>query len=297
MIIDNNERKTSLSRSVERVCDVCGKHEMAIMYVVLDGRRRRKTDMDCCKKCSYKFRVLKHEKMSKSPSWNGGKYLNENGYYRVYVGNLKYEYEHKLIMSKFLGRDLTTNEKVHHIDGNKVNNSPENLSVFQSKKEHAKCHHSLELSCLSLLGDCVWFDFENEVYTTNYCKARRPIEIDISDLKLYKTYPERRHPSGTQYETFTSRKISKMLGHGHLHIVIAERIIGRKLEDNEVVHHIDGNGLNNSLGNIVVMQRYKHKICHDSLSLIGFKLLSRGIIIFRENSYETIYSRKSSKGS
>ena len=290
MVIDNKESTTSFSRYVERVCDVCGKHETAILYVVLEGRRKRKAQIDCCKTCSYKFREIKQEKMSKSPAWNGGRYLNENGYYRVYVGNLRYEYEHKLIMSKMLGRTLTSNEKVHHIDGNKVNNNPENLCVFPSKKDHAKCHHDLEIACLSLLGNGVWFDFENEVYSTTHCPVRSPINVDISDLLIHKTFPERRHPSGTQYAYFTRKKIAKMLGHNHLHCVVAERIIGRKLADDEDVHHIDGNGLNNSLDNIFVMQRTKHKICHDSLSLIGFDLLSRGIIAFRENSYEVIYS-------
>jgi hypothetical protein len=37
-----------------------------------------------------------------------------------------------------------------------------------------------------------------------------------------------------------------------------EKHLGRKLNTNEHVHHIDGNGLNNSLDNLVVMKSHIH---------------------------------------
>lgn len=41
--------------------------------------------------------------------------------------------------------------------------------------------------------------------------------------------------------------------HGkHTHRVIAEQILGRPLKDGEVVHHIDGNKLNNDPSNIMI---------------------------------------------
>lgn len=39
-----------------------------------------------------------------------------------------------------IGRKLTHTEVVHHIDGNKKNNSPENLLVM-SQSDHVKLHH------------------------------------------------------------------------------------------------------------------------------------------------------------
>ena len=39
-----------------------------------------------------------------------------------------------------IGRSLKRGEVVHHIDGNKRNNSPLNLLVFKTQKEHASWH-------------------------------------------------------------------------------------------------------------------------------------------------------------
>ncbi len=45
-------------------------------------------------------------------------------------------------MEQFLGRYLTSDEEVHHIDFNKTNDDISNLKVM-TKKEHAKLHNNL----------------------------------------------------------------------------------------------------------------------------------------------------------
>jgi len=41
-------------------------------------------------------------------------------------------FEHRWVMEQKLGRRLRPFEVVHHLDGNKKNNSPENLELFDS---------------------------------------------------------------------------------------------------------------------------------------------------------------------
>ena len=51
---------------------------------------------------------------------------------------------HRVVAEQMLGRPLKPGEVVHHIDGNKRNNVPENLKVFSSQAEHAKWHKEHE---------------------------------------------------------------------------------------------------------------------------------------------------------
>jgi len=55
--------------------------------------------------------------------------------------NGKVELVHRIVMEKHLGRILTKEEIVHHIDGDKSNNEIDNLMLFPTKKAHTKFHH------------------------------------------------------------------------------------------------------------------------------------------------------------
>jgi hypothetical protein len=48
-------------------------------------------------------------------------------------------FEHILVMEKKLGRSINKGEHIHHIDGNKKNNDPHNLTLL-SASEHGKLH-------------------------------------------------------------------------------------------------------------------------------------------------------------
>ena len=55
----------------------------------------------------------------------------------------------------------------------------------------------------------------------------------------------------------------------HMHRVVMEKHLGRALESNEVVHHIDGNKWNNDLSNLEVMSQADHVRLHNKQRSMG----------------------------
>lgn len=54
-----------------------------------------------------------------------------------------YVYEHRVVAEKILERDLLLGEIVHHKNGKRWDNRPENLEVM-NKSDHAKLHGQRE---------------------------------------------------------------------------------------------------------------------------------------------------------
>jgi len=73
-----------------------------------------------------------------SPTWKGGRWKDERGYIRIPLtpGTDDYVYEHRLVMEKIIGRKLLPEEIVHHINGVKDDNHPDNLKLFNDKSSH-----------------------------------------------------------------------------------------------------------------------------------------------------------------
>lgn len=72
---------------------------------------------------------------------------------------------HRHVASKMVGRVLTPNDHVHHIDFDKFNNDESNLHIFTSAAAHKRCHSQFSqiVPQLFQLG-IVKFDKENGLY-------------------------------------------------------------------------------------------------------------------------------------
>ena len=94
----------------------------------------------------------RYQRMEKNSSWKGGKRINEQGYVEIYMPEYPhtrangYVREHIYVAEQCIGRPLLfyspgdgRNEVVHHINGVKTDNRPENLLVLTAS-QHQQLH-------------------------------------------------------------------------------------------------------------------------------------------------------------
>jgi hypothetical protein len=105
--------KAQQGERVDCTCDTCGKTVSKTR-----GRWRKHSTHFCSLKCYFADR--------------------ENSQYRP---SRQGQREGRRVMSKHIGRPLTKDEIVHHIDGNCQNNSLKNLILFPSNAAHVRYHH------------------------------------------------------------------------------------------------------------------------------------------------------------
>lgn len=77
----------------------------------------------------------------KNGNWKGGRCVcKRSGYVVISDGNGGLTREHRVVAEKMLGRPLEEGEVVHHKNGDRSDNSPENLEVLSNQSIHMKLH-------------------------------------------------------------------------------------------------------------------------------------------------------------
>ena len=105
-------------------------------------RKRTKTELKHLKKQGFQ-RGQTFPRGEKCPNWKGGKYKSDGRIWiympsHPFAKNGCHILEHRLVMEKHLGRYLTSNEEVHHINGIKDDNRIENLKLVVKKFHFGK---------------------------------------------------------------------------------------------------------------------------------------------------------------
>ena len=119
--------------------------------------KKVKIEIHTCQKCGKKFKVKNRSSQKycyycghsagKIRNFIGRKKVNQGGYVEIYLGigdELAYgdgwALEHRVVVSKQMGRPLTKSEVVHHLDGNRLNNDPCNLQLL-TPVSHRVCRY------------------------------------------------------------------------------------------------------------------------------------------------------------
>jgi len=126
--------------SGRRSCQSCENQRVKNYCRSQKGKEVRRKPNARCKACSKEFKAWRKEQVicpdcrkDSLKTWAKNPYIYEN-----------YSNQHRLIAEKVLGRKLSYNEVVHHVDENPQNNSLENLWVM-SRYHHVKLHFFLRL--------------------------------------------------------------------------------------------------------------------------------------------------------
>lgn len=128
---------------VERPCEGCGK-----VFRPRPGNAGR----FCSRPCLYKV-----SRGDRAGHWRGGRHVTPSGYIRVWapehpgaMGRGGYVPEHRLVMEQKLGRRLERGESVHHIDGDRANNAPENLQLRRGKHGRGAAHRCRDCGSMNI---------------------------------------------------------------------------------------------------------------------------------------------------
>lgn len=137
-------------------CDYCGQS-------ILSLKNNKVRNRACSDKCRWML-----QSGDKNVNWSGNS-KKHNGYIWIYMPKHPRSYKgrvpaHRLVMENEIGRYLTKDEVVHHINGIKDDNRIDNLCLC-SKSEHSDAHNSVISLLKHLLDDnVIIFNAKKKIY-------------------------------------------------------------------------------------------------------------------------------------
>lgn len=275
------ERTNQWDKRIVLKCDKCHKLFDIFNSSFAIGQKRH-PGKHLCLICSNAREYKHYFTGEKNKRFRGG--ISSSGHRRIYYDG-KNQSEHRVVAEQKIGRKLRKGEEVHHIDFIKLNNSMDNLFVFGSKRDHRMCHCEMEKLAMSLLNKAIWFDALLGTYVTWATPPFNAVNKygeSANSNRLASILPQ--DHTRRKFNGKTNRYIYKKGENRALHLFIIEEIIGRPLYRKEVIHHINGNELDNSIDNLFLSNRSDHRAMHESLGKCISELYGKNVIGFDKNN-------------
>lgn len=119
---------------IERICRACGTKKIVAVKELRSTIKKGNRVQSMCRVCYLK--PGPHRKLWDAKHWKGGRRFSRNGYVILYrpehprCDKNRCIPEHRIVMERILGRYLESGETVHHKNGIRDDNRPENLELW-----------------------------------------------------------------------------------------------------------------------------------------------------------------------